>query len=226
MIRPRARARMSRVAPALLVIAKAPSPGGSRPASRRPAPPAGGARSRGAALQDTLARRCAHAPRGRRVRRARRRARARGCRAASRSSPQRGDGLAERLAAAFADVGGPAFLVGMDTPQVTPALLDAGPRRASSDGDAAFGAALDGGYWGIGLRRPDPAVFARRADERGRHRRRPARAARARSACTTAILPPLRDVDTIADALRRRRRGARDTRFAAALATIDERAVA
>ena len=42
--------------------------------------------------------------------------------------PQRGDGLAERLAAAFEDVGEPAFLVGMDTPQVTPELLDAGLR--------------------------------------------------------------------------------------------------
>src|SRR4051812_32643874 len=40
--------------------------------------------------------------------------------------PQRGDGLAERLAHAFAGVSGPAFLVGMDTPQLTPALLDAG----------------------------------------------------------------------------------------------------
>ena len=63
---------------------------------------------------------------------------------------QRGDGLAERLAAAFADVGEPAFLVGMDTPQLTPELLDAG-LDAVADGDCAFGAALDGGYWGIGL---------------------------------------------------------------------------
>ena len=39
---------------------------------------------------------------------------------------QRGGGLAERLAAAFEDIGGPALLIGMDTPQVTPDLLDAG----------------------------------------------------------------------------------------------------
>ena len=39
----------------------------------------------------------------------------------------------------------------MDTPQVTPELLDAG-LAALDDHDAAFGAALDGGYWGIGLR--------------------------------------------------------------------------
>src|ERR1700739_476099 len=36
---------------------------------------------------------------------------------------QRGDGLADRLAAAFEDVDGPALLVGMDTPQLTPELL-------------------------------------------------------------------------------------------------------
>ena len=37
---------------------------------------------------------------------------------------QRGDGLDERLAAAFDDLGGARrCIVGMDTPQVTPALL-------------------------------------------------------------------------------------------------------
>jgi glycosyltransferase A (GT-A) superfamily protein (DUF2064 family) len=36
--------------------------------------------------------------------------------------PQSGDGLAERLVNAFEDVAQPALLVGMDTPQLTPAL--------------------------------------------------------------------------------------------------------
>ena len=39
------------------------------------------------------------------------------------SIAQRGDGLAERLANAFEDAGGPLLLIGMDTPQVTPELL-------------------------------------------------------------------------------------------------------
>ena len=40
--------------------------------------------------------------------------------------PQRGGGLGERLAGAFADSGAaPALLVGMDTPQVTASLLEA-----------------------------------------------------------------------------------------------------
>ena len=46
----------------------------------------------------------------------------------------------------------------------------AGPARrracdAVAEGDSAFGAALDGGYWGIGLRTPDAGGLRRRADE-------------------------------------------------------------
>ena len=85
------------------------------------------------------------ARRGRAARHARRacaRRRPRGASSCSTASPgpwlgdgfeviaQRGDGLDERLAAAFDDVGGPTFLIGMDTPQVTPALLLAGAARA------------------------------------------------------------------------------------------------
>ena len=73
---------------------------------------------------------------------------------------QRGDGLDQRLAAAFVDVGGPAVLIGMDTPQITASDL-AGVAYASSQPgvDAVIGEANDGGYWTIGLRTPDPAVF-------------------------------------------------------------------
>jgi rSAM/selenodomain-associated transferase 1 len=73
--------------------------------------------------------------------------------------PQRGAGLAERLAHAFADVGGPALVIGMDTPQVTAELLAEG-LAALGRGPAVFGPADDGGYWAIGLRRADPRVFA------------------------------------------------------------------
>ncbi|HEX3875173.1 MAG TPA: DUF2064 domain-containing protein [Solirubrobacteraceae bacterium] len=68
---------------------------------------------------------------------------------------QRGDGLDERLAAAFADVGGPALVVGMDTPQLTSDLLLDGLDALEDPGvDAVLGAAFDGGYWCIGLREP------------------------------------------------------------------------
>ena len=130
---------------------------------------------------------------------------------------QRGDGLDERLAAAFADVGEPAFLIGMDTPQVTAELLDAG-LEAVSDGDSAFGAALDGGYWAIGLRAPDAAVFAgvpMSSSSTGAVQR----ARLAQLGLQPVILTPLRDVDTFEDALAVAALAPR-TRFAAAVAEI------
>jgi rSAM/selenodomain-associated transferase 1 len=112
--------------------------------------------------------------------------------------PQRGDGLDERLAAAFADVGEPALLIGMDTPQVTPALLgDALARLARTD--AVLGLAPDGGYWAIGLRAAADALFhgvAMSATTTGA-----AQLARLRQhGRRVGRLPALRDVDTIADA--------------------------
>ena len=52
--------------------------------------------------------------------------------------PQCGGPLDERLAGAFAGVRGPALLIGMDTPQVTPGLLTVDWQAA----DAVFGLAL------------------------------------------------------------------------------------
>src|SRR5688572_29271040 len=137
--------------------------------------------------------------------------------------PQRGDGLAARLAAAFEDVGGPAFLVGMDTPQVTPALLDAG-LGAVLAGEAAFGAALDGGYWGIGLPAPDGRAFdgvPMSAGDTGAVQR----ARLAILGLRTRVLPPLRDIDTVEDA-RAVALEAPGSRFAAALAEIEPGALA
>ena len=72
--------------------------------------------------------------------------------------PQRGAGLDERLAGAFEDIGEPTFLVGMDTPQISPGLLSDGLRALDHHG-AAIGRAHDGGYWGIGVRQPDRRLF-------------------------------------------------------------------
>jgi rSAM/selenodomain-associated transferase 1 len=137
--------------------------------------------------------------------------------------PQRGQGLAERLAAAFADAGGPALLVGMDTPQVAPGVLADG-LAALDRADAAFGPAVDGGYWAIGLREPDPAVFTRVPMSRvftGAIQR----ARLAALGLRTVELPPLLDVDDIA-AARAVAASARGSRFASALALLEPRVVA
>jgi glycosyltransferase A (GT-A) superfamily protein (DUF2064 family) len=64
-----------------------------------------------------------------------------------------------RLAAAWALAAGAGVQIGMDTPQVTPTLLD--DALAALDAtSAALGLAADGGWWAIGLRRPDRRVFA------------------------------------------------------------------
>ena len=128
---------------------------------------------------------------------------------------QRGDGLAERLAAAFEDVSGPALLVGMDTPQVTPELLDTGLASLADGADAVLGAAPDGGYWAIGLERPDARVFAG-VPMSQRHTGAVQRRRLNALGLVTHYLPPLRDVDTFVDA-RAVAAAAPGGRFAAAL---------
>ncbi len=113
--------------------------------------------------------------------------------------PQRGDGLGERLAAAFADVDGPALLIGMDTPQVPAGVLDEALLRVGC-GTPVLGPALDGGWWALGLPWCPAGAFVdvpmsvATTAERQRDRLR---------ACglEPAGLPRLRDVDHWADAL-------------------------
>ena len=67
--------------------------------------------------------------------------------------PQTTGDLAQRLTGAFASAGGPALLVGMDTPQVTPLTLrQAVDALLRPSVDAVLGRTLDGGWWTIGLR--------------------------------------------------------------------------
>ena len=203
--------------PTLIVIAKSPAPGQVKTRLTPPCTPEQAAELAGAALADTLA----AAVRARRA--ARRVLVLDGAPGAwiphgFAVVPQRGVGLAARLAAAFHDAGGPAFLVGMDTPQVTPELLDAG-LEALERADASFGASLDGGYWGIGLRRPDPEAF-RQVPMSETSTGMAQRVRLAELGLRTVVLPPLRDVDTIADA-RAVAAAAPGGRFAATLASIE-----
>lgn len=133
--------------------------------------------------------------------------------------PQRGGGLDERLAAAFHDVAQPALLVGMDTPQVTPTLLASSVGVLDGAGiDAVLGLAPDGGYWAVGLRRPDEQVFLgvpMSSSLTGEAQLRRLRALGLR----VADLPVLRDVDHDDDA-KVVAATAPDSRFARALATL------
>ncbi|HXY64670.1 MAG TPA: DUF2064 domain-containing protein [Mycobacterium sp.] len=70
---------------------------------------------------------------------------------------QRGNDFGERLANAHADAasvdGHPVLQIGMDTPQVTAALLgDCGRRLVESS--AVLGLANDGGWWALGVHTP------------------------------------------------------------------------
>lgn len=130
---------------------------------------------------------------------------------------QRGALLSDRLGHAFEDVDGPALLVGMDTPQLTPALLEDG-LAALQRFDAVLGPAVDGGYWSVGLRRAHRDVFRgvpMSAGDTLSHQRRRLR----RLGLAVYEQRPLRDVDTIADA-RAVAAQAPHSRFAAAMAGL------
>jgi uncharacterized protein len=203
---------------ALVVIAKAPVPGRSKTRLCPPCTPAQAAALARAALCDTLAA-VAAAP-------ARRRLVAldgtpgRWLREGLEVVPQPGGGLGARLAAALDAAGGPALVVGMDTPQLSAAdLAAAAAPLEHGQADAVLGPALDGGYWAIGLRSPDARAFAgvpmssertcavqrRRLGELG---------------LEVALLHELRDVDDIADA-RAVAASAPSTAFASELARTE-----
>ncbi|MEU9582359.1 TIGR04282 family arsenosugar biosynthesis glycosyltransferase [Streptomyces werraensis] len=126
--------------------------------------------------------------------------------------PQCAGGLDERLAGAFAGCDGPALLIGMDTPQVTPELLTVD----FADCDAWFGPAVDGGFWALGLADPDPHLLRgvpMSTPRTGTAQRRRLDGLRVRD------LPLLRDVDTARDAAAVAD-AAPDGRFAARLARL------
>ncbi|MEV1174481.1 TIGR04282 family arsenosugar biosynthesis glycosyltransferase [Nonomuraea sp. NPDC049784] len=135
--------------------------------------------------------------------------------------PQRGDGLDERLAAAFEDAHRlrptPIVLIGMDTPQVSPGLL-ADAVSLLSGYDAVFGPATDGGFWLLGLRAPDPALLLgvpMSEPTTGEIQLRRLREA----GLSVALMPRLTDVDTIEDAIEVAAMAPR-SRYAAALSRI------
>jgi rSAM/selenodomain-associated transferase 1 len=74
--------------------------------------------------------------------------------------PQRDGDFGVRLAGAWSDAGGPTLQIGMDTPQVTSAELDAALGQLAEPGtDAVLGLASDGGWWALGLEQAHPGLF-------------------------------------------------------------------
>ena len=127
-------------------------------------------------------------------------------------------GLDERLAAIFDILDEPVVLIGMDTPQLTADDLSAVLEDDFDPVDAWIGMAADGGFWALGMKRPDgslirgvvmsldttgAAQYARLLDAGMRVRK----------------LPVLVDVDTIEDA-EEVARISPDTLFAKTLSAI------
>jgi glycosyltransferase A (GT-A) superfamily protein (DUF2064 family) len=122
--------------------------------------------------------------------------------------PQCGDTFAERLANAHADVstvhpGRSVLQIGMDTPQLTAELLVASIEALHRPGvDGVLGPAMDGGWWGLGLRKPVRARVLRwvpmSRDDTGARTLAALRGAGLR----IETLAELSDVDTMADAVR------------------------
>lgn len=178
----------------ILVLAKQPVAGQVKTRLCPPLTPAGAARLAAAALEDTL-------DVVRRVRVARRVLVLSGTYDAPgfEVQPQRGGPMHERLAAAFDDAAGmPALLIGMDTPQLTATLLSVAVDALLAS-PAVLGLASDGGWWALGLRRPDGAVL--RDIPTSRSDTGALQLARLREqGLAVQALPELRDVDTIQDA--------------------------
>ncbi|MFI6095532.1 DUF2064 domain-containing protein [Lentzea sp. NPDC051213] len=131
--------------------------------------------------------------------------------------PQRGLTFADRLAHAHLDVaqfGMPVLQIGMDTPQVTPALLES----CAEFDEAALGFALDGGWWALGLRDPRHAGVLRKVPmSRADTGACTLEALQGLQGLPVRTLPMLSDVDTIVDARAVAAQVPR-SRFAAALA--------
>lgn len=114
---------------------------------------------------------------------------------------QHGDGLAQRLANGLAETARPglaSLLIGMDTPQITPELLNT-VASGLSDMDAVLAPAEDGGWWALALREPRygealATVPMSRSDTCDLTRK-----ALAHQGLSVGLAPALRDFDTVGD---------------------------
>jgi glycosyltransferase A (GT-A) superfamily protein (DUF2064 family) len=113
---------------------------------------------------------------------------------------QVGTTFAERLEAAWSTMTGPCIQIGMDTPQVTAALLDDGLDRVVHRCLAVLGPATDGGWWALGLRRPVRRLFVDVPMSTSTTGAAQIDALRDKG-LDAELLTELRDIDTIDDAV-------------------------
>jgi glycosyltransferase A (GT-A) superfamily protein (DUF2064 family) len=111
---------------------------------------------------------------------------------------QRGAGFNERLANAWSDTGGAGLLIGMDTPQVSRAELDALLARLGRC-DAVLGHAPDGGWWVIGWNAADPEAMFSGIPMSTPHTGRAQESRIAALGLRLHRAAPKRDIDTIDD---------------------------
>jgi glycosyltransferase A (GT-A) superfamily protein (DUF2064 family) len=114
---------------------------------------------------------------------------------------QRGSTFAERLGNAHLDVapGGTVVQVGMDTPQLTAAMLT-DVAEAADHHDAVLGPATDGGWWVLALRRPTAARSLHDVAMSTPTTYDDTRCALMAEGLDVGVAATLRDVDTVADA--------------------------
>ncbi len=107
--------------------------------------------------------------------------------------------LGRRMHSAFQwafRTGGPVCIIGTDAPKIDVGLLEAAfhALERSSGPDAVFGPATDGGYYLVGLRRPDDRLFRDIPWGTATVLEESLRAAR-ETGLVVELLPPLSDVD-------------------------------
>jgi glycosyltransferase A (GT-A) superfamily protein (DUF2064 family) len=116
--------------------------------------------------------------------------------------PQRGNDFVDRLANAHADaaaIGGrPVLQIGMDTPQVSAALLaDCGRRLVEAS--AVLGMALDGGWWALGVHASEHAECLRGVPMSQPNTGALTLNALLNNAISVSLLEELTDVDVVDD---------------------------
>lgn len=131
---------------------------------------------------------------------------------------QRGNDFADRLANAHTDAaaaGYPVLQIGMDTPQVTAALL-ADCARQLTHTPAVLGLARDGGWWALGVQQPETAQCLRTVPMSQPDTGALTQKALQRHGIDAENLPELADFDVVEDVAAVQAQCRPDSRFVAA----------